>query len=72
MTSDCGCVYNGANWAMQVESACKRRGVQLTPLRKRVADILSAGSPPLGAYAIMEAVTPRRQARRPADRIPDA
>jgi Fur family transcriptional regulator, zinc uptake regulator len=59
MTSDCGCDYSGANWATQVESACQRQGVQLTPLRRRVADILSGSSAPLGAYAIMEELSRR-------------
>ena len=65
MASDCGCVYSGADWAMQVESACRRQGVQLTPLRRRVADILSSSSAPLGAYAIMDELS-RREAKRVA------
>ncbi len=65
MTSDCGCDYSGANCATQVESACQRRGVQLTPLRRRVADILSGSSAPLGAYAIMEELS-RREGKRVA------
>jgi Fur family transcriptional regulator, zinc uptake regulator len=65
MTSDCGCDYSGANWATQVESACKRQGVQLTPLRRRVADILSGSAAPLGAYAIMEELS-RREGKRVA------
>jgi len=65
MTSDCGCDYSGANWATQIESACKRQGVQMTPLRRRVADILSGSSAPLGAYAIMEELS-RREGKRVA------
>jgi Fur family transcriptional regulator, zinc uptake regulator len=65
MTSDCGCEYSAATWAMQVESACARQGVQLTPLRRRVVDVLRDSAAPLGAYAIMEELS-RREGKRVA------
>ena len=57
--NDCGCKYEPAMWAAQVESACLRQGVQLTPLRRRVLDILSDSPAPLGAYAILEEMSRR-------------
>ena len=45
---------SGAAWAAQVESACASKGVQLTPLRRRVLAILSRSAGPLGAYAIAD------------------
>src|SRR5271170_2345453 len=57
--NDCGCDYNAATWAAQVENACLRQGVQLTPLRRRVLDILSRSAAPLGAYAILEEMSRR-------------
>jgi Fur family zinc uptake transcriptional regulator len=65
MTNDCGCDYSAANWATQVESACLRQGVQLTPLRRRILEILSESAAPLGAYAIMEELS-RREGKRVA------
>jgi len=59
MTSLCRCEFNATNWATQVESACVRQGVQLTPLRRRVLDILSDSAAPLGAYAILEEMSRR-------------
>ena len=41
-------------WVMQVEDACLNKGLQLTPLRRRVLLILSESPSPLGAYAIVE------------------
>jgi len=45
---------NVVRWRGQVESACTRKGVDLTPLRRRVLDILAESSGPLGAYAIID------------------
>ncbi len=41
-------------WSKQVEDVCSNRGLQLTPLRRRVLSILSESRSPLGAYAIIE------------------
>ncbi|HXT05619.1 MAG TPA: Fur family transcriptional regulator [Roseiarcus sp.] len=41
-------------WAEQVEEACLSKGLQLTPLRRRVLSILSDSGEPLGAYAIID------------------
>jgi Fur family zinc uptake transcriptional regulator len=43
-----------AGWLQEVEDACASRGLQLTPLRRRVLSILGEGGGPLGAYAILE------------------
>jgi Fur family zinc uptake transcriptional regulator len=45
---------DAANWQAKVESACARKGLHLTPLRRRVLTILSESSAPLGAYAIID------------------
>jgi Fur family zinc uptake transcriptional regulator len=45
---------SGAAWAAKVESACASKGVQLTPLRRRVLGIFSRSAGPLGAYAIAD------------------
>ena len=63
--SDCGCEYSGATWAAQVESACSRQGAHLTPLRRRVLDILGESAAPLGAYAILEEMS-RREGKQVA------
>ncbi len=65
MTSACGCEYEPAVWAAQVETACRREGAQLTPLRRRVLDILSDRAAPLGAYAILEEMS-RREGKQVA------
>ena len=41
-------------WAEKVEETCLSKGLQLTPLRRRVLSILSESGEPLGAYAIIE------------------
>ena len=41
-------------WAKEVEQSCLSKGLQLTPLRRRVLSILSDSREPLGAYAIIE------------------
>ena len=63
MTSACGCDHDPATWASQVENACLRQGVQLTPLRRRVLDIFSSRAAPLGAYAILEELS-RRESKQ--------
>ncbi len=63
--SECGCEYSAATWAAQVESACLRQGAQLTPLRRRVLDILSDSAAPLGAYAILDEMS-RREGKQVA------
>jgi Fur family zinc uptake transcriptional regulator len=47
------------SWTRQVEEACARQGLQLTPLRQAVLAILSENRAPLGAYAIIEALSRR-------------
>ena len=46
-------------WTAQVEAACARKGLQMTPLRSSVLAILSESPAPLGAYAIIEALAKR-------------
>jgi Fur family zinc uptake transcriptional regulator len=41
-------------WSQQVEAACATKGLQLTPLRRRVLSILDECGGPLGAYAILD------------------
>ena len=41
-------------WAIKVEQSCLAKGLQLTPLRKRVLAILNDSREPLGAYAVMD------------------
>ncbi len=41
-------------WRGEVESACARQGLHLTPLRRQVLAILAESSSPLGAYAIID------------------
>jgi Fur family zinc uptake transcriptional regulator len=43
-----------SRWAKQVEGVCVAKGLQLTPLRRRVLSILSENREPLGAYAIID------------------
>ncbi len=45
---------NDLGWQGQVEIACARQGLHLTPLRQRVLTILAESSGPLGAYAIID------------------
>src|SRR5580704_8331388 len=47
------------DWAEQVQAACAGRGLQMTPLRRSVLAILDESSAPLGAYAIIEALSKR-------------
>ena len=46
-------------WLPQVEAACARLGLQLTPLRQAILSILNESPAPLGAYAIIEALSKR-------------
>jgi Fur family transcriptional regulator, zinc uptake regulator len=46
-------------WRREVEGACARRGLSLTPLRQSVLTIVSESPAPLGAYAIIEALSRR-------------
>jgi len=46
-------------WQAQVESACARQGLHLTPLRRQVLAILAERSAPLGAYAIIDQLSRR-------------
>ena len=41
-------------WSKQVQEVCASKGLQLTPLRRRVLSILSESRSPLGAYAIID------------------
>ena len=50
-------------WQGEVERACSQQGLHLTPLRRRVLDILAESSAPLGAYAIIEQLS-RREGKR--------
>src|SRR5271165_2872844 len=61
----CGCAHDPASWAARVEETCLRDGAQLTPLRRRVLDIFSDSSAPLGAYAILEELS-RREGKQVA------
>ena len=45
---------DAVRWRAQVESACARQGLHLTPLRRQVLIILAGSSNPLGAYAIID------------------
>jgi Fur family zinc uptake transcriptional regulator len=47
------------NWAEQVRQACAHRGLQLTPARAGVVEIIAERAAPLGAYAIIEALAKR-------------
>jgi Fur family transcriptional regulator, zinc uptake regulator len=46
-------------WSQQVQDACARQGLQMTPLRLSVLAILAENPAPLGAYAIIEALSKR-------------
>jgi Fur family transcriptional regulator, zinc uptake regulator len=45
---------NAVRWQKEVEGACVRHGLDLTPLRRRVLTILAESAGPLGAYAIID------------------
>ncbi len=44
----------GEPWITQVETACAKRGLQMTSLRREIAGILAGADQPLGAYAIIQ------------------
>jgi Fur family zinc uptake transcriptional regulator len=48
-----------ARWQGEVESACARQDLHLTPLRRQVLTILVESSGPLGAYAIIDQLSRR-------------
>ncbi len=41
-------------WARQVEDICAQRGLQLTPIRRQVLELLARARAPLGAYAVID------------------
>jgi Fur family zinc uptake transcriptional regulator len=45
------------DWAAQVESACAASGLKLTKLRRQVLGIIANAPAPLGAYAIIDALS---------------
>jgi len=46
-------------WTAQVQATCARLGLQMTPLRLSILNILGESPAPLGAYAIIEALSKR-------------
>ena len=46
-------------WTQQVEDACARLGLQMTPLRLSILKILADSPAPMGAYAIIESLSKR-------------
>ena len=48
-----------AAWTVQVQEVCASRGLQMTPLRLSILAILGGSPAPLGAYAIIEALSKR-------------
>jgi Fur family transcriptional regulator, zinc uptake regulator len=42
------------DWTQQVEEICRQRGLQLTPIRRQVLELLARAKAPLGAYAIID------------------
>ena len=51
--------HHAPDWAEQVRQACARRGLQLTAPRAGVVAVIAEHMAPLGAYAIIEALTRR-------------
>jgi len=47
------------DWTQEVAAACVRLGLTMTPLRQTVLRIVSESPAPLGAYAIIEALSRR-------------
>jgi Fur family zinc uptake transcriptional regulator len=41
-------------WVKQVEEICAQRGLQLTPVRRQVLELLARAKAPLGAYAVID------------------
>jgi Fur family zinc uptake transcriptional regulator len=55
-----GTISNGSKaWTRQVQAACAREGLQMTPLRLNILSILAEHQAPLGAYAIIEELSKR-------------
>jgi Fur family transcriptional regulator, zinc uptake regulator len=52
---------DAVRWRGQVESACVRQGLDLTPLRRQVLAILAESPGPLGAYAIIDQLSRREK-----------
>jgi Fur family zinc uptake transcriptional regulator len=50
-----------ADWTEQVRATCARQGLQMTPLRLSILAILGESPAPLGAYAIIEALSKRER-----------
>ncbi len=48
-----------AEWMKQVQAACASQGLQMTPLRLSILAIIGDSPAPLGAYAIIEALSKR-------------
>ena len=49
----------------QAETVCAARGLQFTPMRRRVLDTLLGAPKAMGAYDILERVTPEGQKQQP-------
>ncbi|WP_426957762.1 transcriptional repressor [Muricoccus radiodurans] len=47
------------------EEACARRGVQLTPLRRRVLELVLEAGQPIGAYALLDRLRDGRPGAAP-------
>lgn len=47
-------------WVTQVEEICARRGLQLTPIRRQVLELLAGAKSPLGAYAVIDQLSRAR------------
>lgn len=53
---------DGREWIAKVEQICAERGLQFTPTRREVCEILSRARAPLGAYAVIDQMS-RAQGR---------
>jgi Fur family transcriptional regulator, zinc uptake regulator len=58
-TKTSGSSASAPRWRAEVESACERKGLLLTQLRRQVLTILAESSGPLGAYAIIDQLSRR-------------
>ncbi len=47
-------------WVTQVEEICAQRGLQLTPIRRQVLELLARAKSPLGAYAVIDQLSQAR------------
>jgi len=45
---------SGGAWLERVEAMCAQKGLQLTPLRREIADLLAKAGKPVGAYEMMD------------------